>query len=217
LVFEFAVLRNSLFVNGYNNSGPCGGKTSSLNHLRQVLSEKGYSVFTCPEAATFLHDNGTHFPGFSIEEREHLLKFEQELITLEIAMEDALKNLAQIENKPVVILSDRGLIDIRAYVTQDIWDQLLERANLTEASMLQRYDVVCHLVSAAFGAEEFYITSNNQARRETAEEAKALDLATYSSWTAHPALHRIENDGQTFAQKLQNCTDVVVQYLVDHP
>jgi hypothetical protein len=184
-----------------------------LNHLRDVLSQKGYIVFTCPEAATLLASNGTHFPGFGEDARERLLIFEEELIKLEIAMENALRGMARTESKPVVILCDRGLMDIRAYVTKDIWDTLLQRVGFSEEELLKRYDVVCHLVTTAFDAEEFYTTSNNQARRETPEEARSLDATTFNCWTSHPALHRIGNEGKTFQQKLEHATEVVIKHL----
>ncbi len=194
-------------------SGPCGGKTSSLNHLKEILTQKGFTVFTCPEAATLLASNGTHFPGFSEDVREKLLIFEEELIKLEIAMENALRGMARTESKPVVVLCDRGLMDIRAYVTKEIWETLLQRVGFSNEDLLGRYDIVCHLVTTALDAEEFYTTSNNQARRETAEEARNLDMTTFNCWTSHPELHRIANEGKTFQQKLEHTTNLVVQYL----
>jgi len=38
-----------------------------------------------------------------------------------------------------------------------------------------RYDLVLHLVTAAHGAEKFYTRSNNATRKETPEQARALD------------------------------------------
>lgn len=139
--------------------------------------------------------------------------FEEELIKLEIAMENALRGMARTETKPVVVLCDRGLMDIRAYVTKDIWETLLQRVGFTEEDLLKRYDVVCHLVTTALDAEEFYTTSNNQARRETPEEARNLDAATFNCWIAHTALHRIGNEGRTFQQKLEYATSLVVDHL----
>jgi thymidylate kinase len=43
--------------------GPCGGKSSSLKCLKDVLEGKGYRVMTMPEVPTLLMSNGAHFPG----------------------------------------------------------------------------------------------------------------------------------------------------------
>ena len=39
----------------------------------------------------------------------------------------------------------------------------------------ERYDAVIHLETTAIGAEEYYTLQNNECRRETPEEAAALD------------------------------------------
>jgi len=57
----------------------------------------------------------------------------------------------------------------------------------------KRYNAVFHLVTAAIGAEKFYTTGNNAARRETVEEARALDYKTLEGWLGHPGLRVIDN------------------------
>ena len=52
--------------------------------------------------------------------------------------------------------------------------RLLEEYGLTKSKIMDRYDAVFHLVTAAKGAEEFYTLSNNQARTETIEQARIL-------------------------------------------
>jgi hypothetical protein len=37
--------------------GPCGGKTSAANALREKFENIGYSVYCVPEAATLLFEN----------------------------------------------------------------------------------------------------------------------------------------------------------------
>jgi hypothetical protein len=41
-----------------------------------------------------------------------------------------------------------------------------------------RYDIVCHLTTAADGAEEYYTNDNNSVRTETKEEALKMDVLT---------------------------------------
>ena len=55
-------------------------------------------------------------------------------------------------------------------------------APLLVPSLLARYDMVLHLVTAADGAEKHYTTANNTARRETAAEAVALDRKIAKNW-----------------------------------
>eukprot|EP00662_Eupelagonemidae_sp_cell21_P057371 gene57371-biopygen46970 len=50
----------------------------------------------------------------------------------------------------------------------------------------KRYDLILHLVTAADGAEEFYSLDNNEARRETPEEARSQDRRLREVWLGHP-------------------------------
>ena len=63
-----------------------------------------------------------------------------------------------------------------------------------------------HLVSAADGAEQFYTTSNNASRNESADEeglriARMLDKKVIEAWTGHPHL-RVINNNVDFDRKL---------------
>ena len=39
--------------------GPCAGKTTSLTQIVDSLSEKGYTVFSVPEAASLIFNSGS--------------------------------------------------------------------------------------------------------------------------------------------------------------
>jgi hypothetical protein len=57
----------------------------------------------------------------------------------------------------------------------------------------RRYEAVIHLETAANGAEKFYTGENNQARYESAEEARSLDRKLQDAWTGHPSFFVIDN------------------------
>ena len=122
--------------------GPCGGKSSSLDSLKITLHDAGYDVFTVPEANTILVSNGATFPGFDESKRSELLQYEINLMQLLFDMERAIQSVAAIGAKKPVIICDRGAMDIRAYLPDDLWEQLLQRMGLTEQSLLDRYDLV---------------------------------------------------------------------------
>ena len=63
-----------------------------------------------------------------------------------------------------------------------------------------------HLVTAAKGAEEYYQTDNNSARREDIEAARALDDRLLSVWTGTPHLRVIDNSTD-FDGKLRRLLD----------
>jgi predicted ATPase len=94
--------------------GPCGGKSTSLSALKRALEDKGLDVYTCPEVPTIMISGGCVYPGEAAGRR--LIEFETALIRLQLQMENSFQQVAQSTGKPSVIIVDRGLIDISAYI-----------------------------------------------------------------------------------------------------
>lgn len=74
--------------------------------------------------------------------------------------------MAETIDKPVIIVCDRGTMDISTYLTEDFWNRIISEQGYTNTQLRERYDAVLHLVSAADGAEQFYTTANNAQRVE---------------------------------------------------
>lgn len=167
--------------------GPCAGKTTGLSVLEQVISKQGYKVITVPETATEVISSGI-FPGeIPVED------FQNVIIKRSINKEETTREVAKVFKEDVVILYDRGLLDNKAYMPYPLFLKLLKQQGLTETEARDRYDAVFHLVTAAEGAEEYYTLANNQARSETAEQARALDKITRDAWIGHQHLRVIDN------------------------
>ena len=91
-----------------------------------------------------------------------------------------------VEGQPVVILIDRGLMDGAAYVSKENWQALMDDMGSNTVMLRDaRYDAVIHMVTAADGAEQFYANLNNQARYESAEEAREKDLKIREAYLGH--------------------------------
>jgi len=193
--------------------GPCGGKSSSLAHFTKELNELGFDVYTVPEVPTIMMNGGCVFPGTSDDAK--LLEFESALLQLQLQSERSFLQVASSTHKPSVVVMDRGVNDIKAYMSGALWEQLLQMHGLNEEYINQRYDLVLHLVTAADGCEEFYTTANNTARKETAEEARQLDKlieAGYSKSKEAGVFARIDNSTD-FKGKLENATAAVMNML----
>jgi hypothetical protein len=48
------------------------------------------------------------------------------------------------EGRPCVIILDRALLDVSAYMPRELWLKVLKNANMTEEDILARYDMVLH-------------------------------------------------------------------------
>ncbi len=187
--------------------GPCAGKTSALTKIEEELTEKGFKVFIVSESATELIKGGIkpfgRMPIDLIKFQSLILKYQYEK---EKIYEEAAKSLG--DDEKCIIIHDRGLLDNKAYINQQIFNQLLNEQGLKELEIMDNYNMVIHLVTAADGAEEAYTLGNNVARTETIEEAKELDNRTVNAWAGHPNLRIIGNE-KDFAAKLQNVIDEI--------
>jgi hypothetical protein len=62
--------------------GPCGGKSSSLAHFTEKLTQLGFEVFSAPEVPTIMMNGGCKFPGTSDDHK--LMEFESALLQLQV-------------------------------------------------------------------------------------------------------------------------------------
>lgn len=169
--------------------GPCAGKTTALAWINEAFSKLGWKVVIAPESATELI-----LAGMKPEAFREFYGFEQAILKMMIARENeylgAVKNLAA---EKVLLVFDRGLLDVGSFMDPSEFTRLLEEVGLTEVEIWNRYDGVFHLVTAAIGAEEFYTLENNAARRETKAEAAQNDKEVRQVWTGHSHFRIIDN------------------------
>ena len=85
--------------------GPCGGKSSSLEHFTKALEGIGFSVFRAPEVPTIIINAGCPYPGN--DGGEKLVVFEQALMDLQFQVEKSIKDIAASAGKPAVVVMDR--------------------------------------------------------------------------------------------------------------
>lgn len=186
--------------------GPCGGKSTALARVSARLERFGFRVFLVPEAATLLFSGGASLAGATPEQ---IVAFQGNLIRLQMSLEDSFIRLAEGSGAPSVVICDRGAIDARAYMPDASWQALLDEHGWSVVTLRdRRYDAVVHMVTAADGAEAFYTTSNNTARTETPEQARAIDARLRDAWLGHPHLRVIDNSTD-FANKVLRVVETV--------
>lgn len=192
--------------------GPCGGKTTSIDTIVEEFSEKGYRVLIVPEAATILINMGIKPFG---DNKIDNVEFQRLVIDLQLKLESYAEKIANQSNKPTIILCDRGIMDDKAYVTKEEFIMLLKERDLTQFDVMNFYDLVIHLVTAANGKEEFYTLDNNAARSETPAEAREKDRKTLDAWLGHDNLKIIGNSTD-FKTKISNVVKEVY-FMVNRP
>jgi tRNA uridine 5-carbamoylmethylation protein Kti12 len=187
--------------------GPCAGKTSAMSFLKTELETRNFEVIIIPEIATMVLG-----AGISPSEKFSGFEFQKIIFGMILNTENSFVEFAKHYKgeKEIVFLHDRGLIDAKAYMKgEEDFRKLVNAFGMTEYSILNRYDAVLHLVTAADGAEKFYTKSNNLVRLENVEQAKVVDKKTMLSWEGHSKIWVIKNQGD-FEQKCQDTLRAVL-------
>lgn len=184
--------------------GPCAGKTTALVRIIEHFTSLGYKVFTIPEVPTMFTQSGM---DYLTSNKAFFRAGEKATLRMQMALEDEFFAMAMTVEEPVLIVCDRGTMDISAYMDPGLWEEITKECGTSTAELRDtRYDAVLHLVSAADGAEQFYTTSNNAQRLEKADEeglaiARSLDKRVIQAWSGHPHL-RVINNHENFDNKL---------------
>ena len=194
--------------------GPCAGKTTALVKVIEYFTNLGYKVFTIPEVPTMFTQAGM---DYLTQNHDFFYEGEKATPEIQLALEDKFMRMAETCTEPCVIVCDRGVMDISAYMRPEMWTDITSRLGTNSEELRNRYDAVLHLVSAADGAEQFYTTSNNAQRLEQADEAglrvaRELDKKVIRAWTGHPHL-RVINNNVDFERKLNRVIKEIAKVL----
>ena len=131
---------------------------------------------------------------------DQVAAFETGLLQLQLQMERSFVKIAQATGRPAVVVMDRGLLDVAAYLPQDgaQWREILGDLDLDEHYLLGRYDMVLHLRTAAAGAEAHFdedkVSSlSSEGRGSALHRALDLDGRLERAWRRHPRRIIVDN------------------------
>src|SRR3989338_8072085 len=169
--------------------GPCSWKTGGLKFFAKEMPPYRIRPFFVPETATMIISGGV--PDIGDLQKKDLRKYievERAMLLTHLALRKEFCRLAKNFDNAVIIY-DRGGMDQAGYMPRSYFDAILKEERLTLHDVRDSYDKVIHLVTAAYGAEEFYTIDNNEARQETTlGKAREVDDRTLGVWVGHPHL-----------------------------
>ncbi|MDD2627979.1 MAG: AAA family ATPase [Clostridia bacterium] len=203
---------NNVYLIGVTG-GPCAGKSTGIDKIIEKLTEKGYMVFLLPEGATFLMGNGIKPKENKNDDGLTMYDFEEIVIAYQLELQKLYIDMAKKYcNKDVIILCDRGIPDVLAYIPKEQYISILNKFGINEISARDMYDMAIHMISPAVEMQEFYTKANNKHRRENCMEAAEKDQKTLDSWTGHPHL-RVINAYEKFEDKINHLMSEIYSFL----
>lgn len=184
--------------------GPCAGKSSSLELIENYLRDNNYIVYIVQESATELIKSGIKPYGEDGLNNDY---FQDVLFKYQLEKEKLIENIAETINveKDIIIIYDRGLLDNKAYIGQQLYNKLLKKYNFTEKEILDRYDLVIHLET---GAKNNNYNKDNSARSENLEDAIELDNKTFDAWKNHKNLIKVKCR-ENFEEKQKEMLNII--------
>ena len=195
---------NKIVITG----GPSAGKTTAMSWVQNAFTKLGYTVLFVPETATEFITGGV--APWTCGSNLDYQKVQMELqLTKERLFEKAARTM---KADKILIVCDRGAIDNRAYMNDREFAEVLGEVGKTERELIESYDAVFHLVSAAKGAEEFYTLANNAARYETVSQAVEMDDRLIEAWKSHPHHYVIDNSVE-LREKLKKLIAQIREFL----
>ena len=202
------VLKANIVLTG----GPCAGKTTTIAKVKEDLENLGYHVLLLNECATEVINGGIRPFG---DNQVSVFDFQNEVLNLQLFKEkrylDIIDKLPEDTN--CIILSDRGIMDSKAYLGSELFTKLLDQNNLKEEYLGHQYDMIIHLVTVATNNQNKYNTSTNSARfEEDIDEVIDLDRRTNEVWQKHKNLKRVEATG-IIEEKIEKVIDIIHDYL----
>ena len=152
--------------------GPCAGKTTALAKVVEHFSNLGYQVFTVPEVPTMFAVGGV---DYLTKNQSLFYQAEKATLLMQLEIEDRFESIAAESEKPVLLVCDRGTMDISVYLSPETWQAITREVDVPVEKLRDaRYDAVLHLVTAADGAADGVNFASEQISEEVCHLADAL-------------------------------------------
>lgn len=167
--------------------GPCAGKTTTISRIEEHLTNLGYHVLTLNECATETIKNGIRPFG---NNAVGVYEFENEILNLQLFKEKRFKDFIKYypDDTKIILLCDRGSVDVCAYLGNDEYNRMLKENNLKHKDLLNDYDLVIHMITVAADMENRYSNANNKTRFEDPQGAIDVDNGISEAWKEHKNL-----------------------------
>ncbi len=148
--------------------GPCGGKSTSLDDVLNVYLNQSKKAYPMQEMASKLLQL-----GYLCEYQMDRIDFQKLLFILQF-----IKEYHQELNNDYIIC-DRGLLDGRAYISEDEFQSVLKGNGVKKEDILSTYDCALYFRSIAY---EYPETFKSKRPYDKLEDALKRDKESKSIW-----------------------------------
>ena len=160
--------------------GPSSGKTECIYKVKEHFEKLGYKVIVIPSVGTALIQCGI-YPWDAVNEDD----FERMNLGAKIKLEEIADEAVSNSNaSKILILCERGTVDVKAYTSNRNFQQICKEYNTSEEELKNAYDAVFHLKTVAKGYRDQY-KQVPVYRKEDPDTAIYLDDKVIEAWSGH--------------------------------
>ena len=160
--------------------GPSSGKTECIYKVKEHFEKLGYKVIVIPSVGTALIQCGI-YPWDAVNEDD----FERMNLGAKIKLEEITDEaVSNINASKILILCERGTLDVKAYTSNRNFQQICKEYNTSEEELKNSYDAVFHLKTVAKGYKDQY-KQVPVYRKEDPDTAIYLDDKVIEAWSGH--------------------------------
>lgn len=165
--------------------GPMAGKTHLAPQIAQQFRDNGYRVIRAPEMATWLYTSGIDDVADIATNRRHAYLKLQGLLGLGLRdIRLRINEMCEALDEDIVVLSERGELDLLVYLEREEALKLLADAGLTVQDLYADLDCVLYLETGA--GHDANLASNPARREQSLEAAFEAEARTWAVWGEHP-------------------------------
>lgn len=192
--------------------GPCGGKSTAIEHLKISLQEHQIVPIFVPELATMMFHSGIKWIDISKREQD-AVRFQLGMIQSQIQNEDMIYSFAHlVPGRNKVVICDRGTVDNMVYAKDEWHDDILSQVG-SLGYLKRRYDGIIHLNTLAWG--DGFSNENNVARHEKDNKmAQDIDTRTWEMWNKGPIVPHVRiSHTVSLSDKMDMVTNQIVLFM----
>jgi len=202
--------------------GPSGGKTTAISTISGYLRDLGHVVICVPDAEKIVVSNlGAKGLAKSNKEIAGSRKIDLHInqLLLQLMLEDTFTNIIKQtqpnRDQELFLMIENGALDQKAYSTEEEWSSVLVETKINESLLLERYDMVLHMVTAADGAANHFNHLNNS--EKTLKESRSLDEALRNAYIQHPNFYLVNNSSiSCFSEKISLAKNYVLNKVFEY-
>lgn len=183
--------------------GPCSGKKTALEQVKKYFEKHGYRVVIVPALGSNSIKN-----GLVPSEAKDFIEYEKIQLKMQLEIEKLVDEAVNnINADKVLVLYDRGTMDVKTYTSKKEFKQILLDLNLNREDLLNKYDAVFHLKSTAKG-----LVSEYKSDEYSIEEAVNIENKTVAAWATHTNVRIIDNN-KYFDYKINKLIKEISRFL----